>query len=117
MPKASLKIISITSCVALAALNALALFAEASDFRVYLTGASLAIAVGLLMATLLIPGEKAGPENRSETAGPVPVPVQAAGNRAEAEIVSFLDISGARPADRFSNGRHHNLRRRPSRGC
>src|SRR6202023_1482632 len=76
----------------LAALNALALFPEASDFRVYLTGASLAIALGLLMATLLIPGEKAGPENRNATAGPLPVPVQAAGNRAEAEIVSFLAI-------------------------
>ena len=92
MPKANLKIISITSCVALAALNALALFPEASDFRVYLTGASLAIAPGLLMAILLIRSEKAGPENRTETAGPVPVPVQAAGNRAEAEIVSFLAI-------------------------
>jgi Domain of unknown function (DUF2760) len=92
MPKANLKIISITSCVALAALNALVLFPEASDFRAYLTGASLAIALGLVMATLLIPGKKAGPENRTETAGPVPVPVQAADNRAEAEIVSFLAI-------------------------
>jgi Domain of unknown function (DUF2760) len=92
MPKANLNIISITSCVALAALNALALFPEASNFRVYLTGASLAIALGLLMAILLIRSEKAGPENRTETAGPVPVPVLAAGNRAEAEIVSFLAI-------------------------
>ena len=92
MPNANLKIISITSCVALAALNALALFPEASDFRVYLTGASLAIALGLLMAILLIRSGKAGPENRTETAGPVPVPVLAAGNRAEAEIVSFLAI-------------------------
>lgn len=92
MPNANLKIISITSCVALAALNALALFPEASNFRVYLTGASLAIALGLLMAILLIRSEKAGPENRTETAGPVPVPVLAAGNRAEAEIVSFLAI-------------------------
>src|SRR6185437_7916107 len=92
MPNANLKIISITSCVALAALNALALFPEASNFRVYLTGASLAIALGLLMAILLIRSGKAGPENRTETAGPVPVPVLAAGNRAEAEIVSFLAI-------------------------
>jgi hypothetical protein len=59
---------------------------------VYLTGASLAIALGLLMAILLIRSGKAGPENRTETAGPVPVPVLAAGNRAEAEIVSFLAI-------------------------
>jgi hypothetical protein len=92
MPNANPKIISLTSCVALAALNALALFPEASDFSVYLMGASLAIALGLLMVTLLIRGEKAGPENRSEIARPVPVPLQAAGNRAEAEIVSFLAI-------------------------
>ena len=92
MPKANLKIISITSCVALAALNALALFPEAGDFRVYLTGASLAIALGLLMAILFIRSEKAGPENQTETARPVPVPVQTAGNREEAEIVSFLAI-------------------------
>ena len=91
MPKANLKMISITSCVALAALNALALFPEASDFRVYLTGASLAIALGL-MAILLIRSEKAGPEKRTETARLVPVPVQTAGNREEAEIVSFLAI-------------------------
>jgi len=32
------------------------------------------------------------PENRTETARPVPMPVQTAGNRAEAEIVSFLAI-------------------------
>jgi hypothetical protein len=92
MPKANLKIISITSCVALAAFNALALFPEASDFRVYLTGASLAIALGLLMAILLIRNEKAGPGNRTETARPVPVPVQTAGNREEVEIVSLLAI-------------------------
>jgi hypothetical protein len=92
MPNATLKTISITLCIALAALNALALFSETSDFRVYSTGASLAIALGLLLATLLIRGEKAGLENRTETARPVPVPVQPAGNRAEAEIVSFLAI-------------------------
>ena len=92
MPTANLKMISLTSCVALAALNALALFPEASDFRVYLTGASLAIALGLLIASLLIRGEKAGRESRTETARPMPVPVPAEGNRAEAEIVSFLAI-------------------------
>jgi hypothetical protein len=92
MPRATLKIISITSCVALAALNALALFPEASDFRSHLTGASLAIALGLLVAIVLIRSEKAGPESRTEPARPVPVPTQTAGNRAEAEIVSFLAI-------------------------
>src|SRR5262245_41796366 len=92
MPRANLQIISTTSCVALAALNALALFPEANDFREFLTAASLAIALGLLVAILLIRSEKAGPENQAETARPVPVPVQAVGNRAEAEIVSFLAI-------------------------
>jgi hypothetical protein len=90
MPNATLKVISITLCIALAALNALALSPETSDFRVYLTGASLAIALCLLLASLLIRGEKAERESRTETARPVPVP--AGGNRAEAEIVSFLAI-------------------------
>jgi hypothetical protein len=88
MPNATLKVISITLCIALAALNALALSPETSDFRVYLTGASLAIALCLLMATLLIRGEKAERESRTERARPVPVE----GNRAEAEIVSLLAI-------------------------
>jgi hypothetical protein len=92
MPNATLKVISITLCIALAALNALALSPETSDFRVYLTGASLAIALCLLIASLLIRGEKAGRESRTETARPAPVPVPAEGNRAEAEIVSFLAI-------------------------
>src|SRR5215468_11531267 len=92
MPNVTLKTISIALCIALVALNALALFPEASDFRVYLTGASLAIALALLMSFLLIRNEKAEPENRTETARPVPTPVQTAGNRAEAEIVSFLAI-------------------------
>jgi hypothetical protein len=90
MPNATLKVISITLCIALAALNALALSPETSDFRVYLTGASLAIALCLLMASLLIRGEKAERESRTETARPAPVPGE--GNRAEAEIVSFLAI-------------------------
>jgi hypothetical protein len=87
---ANLKTISIISCLALAALNALSLFPAASEFRSYLTGASLAIALGLLMAIVLIRSEKAGRESRTETARPVPVPVQTTSNRAEAEIVSFL---------------------------
>ena len=88
MPKANLKIISITSCVALAALNALALFPEASDFRVYLTGASLAIALGVVMAILLIRSEKAGSENRTETARPVPVVVLRMASNTTATLVS-----------------------------
>ena len=92
MPNSTLKVISITLCIALAALNALALSPETSDFRVYLTGASVAIALCLLMASLLIRGEKAGRESRTESARPAPVPVPAEGNRGEAEIVSFLAI-------------------------
>jgi hypothetical protein len=90
MPNSTLKVISITFCIALAALNALALSPETSDFRVYLTGASLAIALCLLMANLLIRGEKAERESRTERARPVPVPAE--DNRAEAEIVGFLAI-------------------------
>ena len=92
MRNATLKVISITLCIALAALNALALFPETSHFRVYLTGASLAIALGLLITSLLIRGEKAGRESRTETARPAPVSVPVGGNRAEAEIISFLAI-------------------------
>jgi hypothetical protein len=50
----------------------------------------LAIALCLLMSSLLIRGEKAERESRTKTARPAPVPAE--GNRAEAEIVSFLAI-------------------------
>ena len=88
MRNANLKTISIISCIALLALNALSLLAAARDLHLYFTGASLAIALGLLVAILLIRGEGTGPESRTETAKPMPVP--AASNQAEAEIVSFL---------------------------
>jgi Domain of unknown function (DUF2760) len=90
MPSAALKTISIVSCVALAVLNALALFPEAGDFRMYLAGASLAVALGLLMAILLIRGERARPQSRTETVRPVPAAVPETGNRAEVEIANFL---------------------------
>jgi len=88
MRNANMKTISIISCIALLALNALSLLTAASDLHLYFTGASLAIALGLLVAILLIRGEGTGPESRTETAKPMPVP--AASNQAEAEIVSFL---------------------------
>jgi Domain of unknown function (DUF2760) len=88
MRNANIKTISIISCIALLALNALSLLTAASDLHVYFTEASLAIVLGLLVAILLIRGEETGPESRTETAKPMPVP--AASNQAEAEIVSFL---------------------------
>ena len=86
MRNANVKTISIISCIALLALNALSLLTAASDLHLYFTGAALAIALGLLVAILLIRGEGTG--LRTEKAKPMPVPV--AGNQAEAEIVSFL---------------------------
>jgi Domain of unknown function (DUF2760) len=86
MRNANMKTISIISCIALLALNALSLLTSASDLHLYFTGASLAIALGLLVAILLMRGEGTGPESRTETAKPMPVP--AASN--QAEIVSFL---------------------------
>jgi hypothetical protein len=88
MRNANVKTISIILCIALLALNTSSLLAAASDLRSYLTEASLAIALGLLVAILLIRGEGTRPESRTEKAKPMPVP--AAGNQAEAEIVSFL---------------------------
>jgi hypothetical protein len=80
--------ISIIACIALLALNALSLLTAASDFHLYFTGASLAVALGLLIAILFIRGEGPRPNGHTETAKPMPVP--AASNQAEAEIVSFL---------------------------
>src|SRR5215467_7732674 len=88
MRNANVKTISIVSCIALLALNALSLLTAASDLHLYFTGTSLAIALGLLLAILLIRGEGPTPESRTETAKPMLVP--AASNQAEAEIVSFL---------------------------
>jgi len=88
MRNANMKTISIISCIALLALNALSLLSAASDLHLYFTGASLAIALGLLVAILLTRGEGKRPESRTATARPMPVP--AASNQAEAEIVSFL---------------------------
>ena len=88
MRNANMKTISIISCIALLALNALSLLTAANDLHLYFTGTSLAIALGLLVAILFIRGEGPTPESRTERAKPVPVP--AASNHAEAEIVSFL---------------------------
>jgi hypothetical protein len=86
MRNANMKTISIISCIALLALNALSLLTAASDLHLYFAGASLAIALGLLVAILLIRGEGTRPESRTEQ----PIALPAASNQAEAEIVSFL---------------------------
>ena len=88
MRNANMKTISIISCIALLALNGLSLLTGASDLHLYFTGASLAIALGLLVAILLIRGEGTGPKSRTQTVQPMPVPP--ASNQAEAETVSFL---------------------------
>jgi Domain of unknown function (DUF2760) len=82
-------VISIICCIALLALNAWSLFTEQSEFHSYAAGASLALAVALLLMIFLRRGDRRAPEPmRADMARPMPVP--AASNQAEAEIVSFL---------------------------
>jgi len=70
-------------------LNASSLFATVSQFHSYFSGASLAVALALLVVMLVNPGNAPEPERpKAEAAKPMPVP--AAGNQAEAEIASFL---------------------------
>jgi len=81
--------VSIICCIALLALNASSLFPAAGPFHLYFSGASLAVALALLVATLVTRGNGPEPEPRkAEAAKPMPVP--SAGNQAEAEVVSFL---------------------------
>jgi hypothetical protein len=85
---ANMRTISIISCIALLALNALSLFTAASNFHSYFSAASLVVALALLVAILVTRGE--GPEPQRPKAEAKPIPVPAANNQAEAEIVSFL---------------------------
>ena len=86
---ANMRTVSIISCIALLAFNALSLFTAASRFHSYFSGASLVVALALLVAILVTRGE--GPEPKRPTAEAAkPMPVPAANNQAEAEIVSFL---------------------------
>jgi hypothetical protein len=81
-------VIPIICCIALLALNAWLLFTESSAFHSYFAGASLTLAA-LLLIILVSRGERPAPEPpRADIAKPMPVP--AATNQAEAEIVSFL---------------------------
>ena len=83
------RIISIICCIALLALNAWSLFTEPSVLHSYSAGASLALAAALLLMIFLSLGARreTGPP-KADIAKPMPVP--AADNQAEAEIVSFL---------------------------
>ena len=83
------RIISIICCIALLALNAWSLYTEPSVYHSYSAVASLAFAAALLLLIFLSRGA------RRETSPPKadiakPMPVPAANNQAEAEIVSFL---------------------------
>jgi hypothetical protein len=83
------RVISIICCIALLALNAWSLFPEASVFHSYSAGASLVLAAALLLIIFLSRGDQREPEPpRADIAKPMPVP--AASNQAEAEIVSFV---------------------------
>lgn len=86
----TLRIVSIICCIGLLAFNALSLIAESSPFHSYSTGASLVLAAALLAIIFVSRGERPEPEPPKADAEPMPVP--AAGNHAEAEIVSFLAI-------------------------
>ena len=85
----TMRTISILCCVVLLALSALSLFTAASQFHLYFSGASLAVAFALLVVMLVTRDKGPEPERpRAEPAKPMPVP--AATSQAEAEIVSFL---------------------------
>ena len=85
----NMRTVSIICCIALLALNALPLFPAAGPFHLYFSGASLAVALVLLVAMLVTRGKRPEPERgKAEAAKPMPVP--AGSNQAEAEIVSFL---------------------------
>jgi Domain of unknown function (DUF2760) len=85
----TMRAVSIACCVALFALNAVSLFTAGSQYNLYFSGASLAIAFALLVVMLVTRDKGPEPERpRAEAAKPKPVP--AATSQAEAEIVSFL---------------------------
>jgi hypothetical protein len=83
------RVISVICCIALLALNAWSLSTEAGVFQSYSAGASLALAAALLLIIFVSRGDRREAEpSRADIAKPMPVP--AASNQAEAEIVSFL---------------------------
>jgi hypothetical protein len=85
----NLRTFAIICCVALLALNSASLFAFANQFHLYFLGACLVLALALLAVILVSPGKAPEPEHpKAEAAKLMPVP--AAGNQAEAEVVGFL---------------------------
>src|SRR5271165_6641313 len=58
----NMRIVSVICCAALLALNASSLFAAASQFYSYFAGASLAVALALLVVMLINPGKAPEPE-------------------------------------------------------
>jgi hypothetical protein len=85
----NLRTVAIMCCVALLALNSASMFAFASQFHLYFLGACLVLALALLAVILVSPGKAPEPEHlKAEAAKLMPVP--AAGNQAEAEVVGFL---------------------------
>src|SRR3984893_13824662 len=81
--------VSIVLCVALVALNGFSLAPASNRFQWYVLAASLVLALALLMLMLVGRGRRPQAKiNSTEAANPLPV--AAASNQAEAEIVSFL---------------------------
>ena len=87
----NMRIVSIICCIALLTVNALSLFTESSLFHSYFAVASLVVALALLVIVFVSRGERPAPEPPKADAAQ-PMPVAAAGNQAEAEIVSFLAV-------------------------
>src|SRR5689334_23044295 len=81
----------IVSAIGLLVLNALTLVPAAGDFHPYLSGASLAVALLLVVAILAKRDEKAQAD-ATKLASAESMPILAAGNRADAEVVNFLAI-------------------------
>jgi hypothetical protein len=76
-------------CVALVALNGFSLAPASNRFQWYVLAASLVLALALLVLMLVGRGRRPQAKIDSTEAGN-PLPVAAASNQAEAEIVSFL---------------------------
>jgi hypothetical protein len=87
----NMRMVCIIVCIALLVLNALLLFAESSLTHSYYAGASFVLAVALLVIMLVGRAKRSEPEPpKAEAAKPIPVP--AANQQVEAEIVSFLGM-------------------------
>jgi hypothetical protein len=78
-------------CIALVALNGFSLSPASERLHWYVLAASLVIALVLLLLMFVTRGQRTEPKIDS-TEAPNPVPVPAATNQAEAEIVSLLAI-------------------------